>query len=73
MSLKKEIQDAINKASAENGSNTPDFILAEYLWACLRAFDEAVLVRDRWYGLEHSRKPPETHRRALNDEPPGSP
>lgn len=48
--LKKDIQDAINRASAENGSDTPDFILAEYLTDCLSAYDRALVAREKWYG-----------------------
>lgn len=48
--LRCEIQQAINRVSAENGSNTPDFILADYLASCLAAFDRAVTQRERWYG-----------------------
>jgi len=66
--LRKAIETAINCASAENGSNTPDFILAEYLVDALAAFDKAVKRREQWYGL--SSKPgrtlvspePESHR-----------
>lgn len=50
MSLRYEIERAINGVSAENGSNTPDFILAEFLTSTLAAFDEAVRARDEWYG-----------------------
>jgi hypothetical protein len=50
MSLREEIANAINRNSAENGSNTPDFILARYLVDCLRAFDAAVSDREKWYG-----------------------
>lgn len=49
-SLLKDIKMAINSRSAENGSDTPDFILAEYLMACLEAFDRHVIKRDMWYG-----------------------
>lgn len=48
--LRDEIKTAINCHSAENGSNTPDFILAQYLLDCLAAFDKAVIARERWYG-----------------------
>ena len=48
--LRKEIEQAINKHSLENGSDTPDFILAEYLTDCLRMFDKAVNKREEWYG-----------------------
>lgn len=48
--LRKEIEQAINSNSLENESNTPDFILAEYLSDCLRMFDKAVNRREEWYG-----------------------
>ena len=50
MSLHHEIAQAINSVSAENGSDTPDFILADFLAGCLAAFDEAVVAREEWYG-----------------------
>lgn len=50
MSLESEISEAINRASAENGSDTPDFILAQYLIACLLAFNQAVSAREWWHG-----------------------
>lgn len=48
--LRKAIEAVINSASAENASDTPDFILAEYLIGCLDAFDQAVRQREKWYG-----------------------
>ena len=50
MSLRSDIEKAINRASAENGSDTPDFILAEFLTDSLAAFDKAVATREAWYG-----------------------
>ena len=50
--LRKEIETSINRVSAENGSNTPDFILAEFLTDCLAAFDKASRAREKWYGKE---------------------
>jgi hypothetical protein len=47
--LEDEIRAALNRFSAENGSNTPDFVLAAYLLACLGAFDDAVKKRAEWY------------------------
>ena len=47
ITLKQEIQAAINRASRENKSDTADFILAEYLMDCLIAFEMAVDRRDR--------------------------
>lgn len=48
MDFRKELEILINKYSMENGSNTPDFILADYLTACLSAFDKALKERERW-------------------------
>jgi len=47
--LREEIRAAINRASAENASGTPDFILADYLLACLDTFDYAVNAREKWF------------------------
>lgn len=48
--FRKELETLINKHSLENGSDTPDFILANYLTKCLEAFDTALVARERWYG-----------------------
>ena len=49
-SLRHEIEKAINRYSRENASDTPDFLLAEYLTDCLAAFEKATRERERWYG-----------------------
>lgn len=54
MPLKDKIREQINISCAENGSDTPDYILAEYLIDCLAAFDKAVLARTKHYGKEVS-------------------
>lgn len=48
--LTDDIATALNRHCAENGSNTPDWILAEYLVGCLERFDMASRRRERWYG-----------------------
>jgi hypothetical protein len=45
----RELQKLINKCSMENGSDTPDFILAEYLNGCLQSFNDAICARNDWY------------------------
>jgi hypothetical protein len=45
-----ELQSLINRYSMENGSHTPDYILAEYMCNCLLAFDQAVKSREHWHG-----------------------
>jgi len=47
----KELETLINRYSKENGSNTPDFILAEYLNDCIIHFNKAVMRRSEWYGF----------------------
>lgn len=44
--FKQELETLINRFSLENGSDTPDFILASYLWDCLNAFNHAVSWRE---------------------------
>lgn len=46
----RELEALINRYSLENGSNTPDFLLATYLSRCLDAFNEIVTKRESWYG-----------------------
>lgn len=62
--LAHAIADALNRHSAENRSNTPDFILADVLAACLLAFDAGVNARAKWYGrydsIGRGRPTPET-------------
>ena len=50
--FKRELVSVINKCSRENHSNTPDFILAEYLMGCLEAFEFTVNARAEWYKKE---------------------
>ena len=47
--FRTELEKLINRYSKENGSNTPDFILAEYLILSLEAFDRATTARSKWY------------------------
>lgn len=44
------VQTAINCCSMEGASNTPDFILSEFLASCLRAYDVALQRRNKWTG-----------------------
>ena len=47
--FKKQLANLLNEYSMENESNTPDFILAQYLVRCLNAFECAVNARERFY------------------------
>ena len=37
----------------ENGSNTPDFLLADFLIECFYAFEKTSRAREDWYGYPH--------------------
>lgn len=50
--VERSLTEAVNRVSAENGSNTADFILGRFLAGVLAALDEAVKRRDAWYGVE---------------------
>ena len=47
-----QIKDVINRHSKESDSNTPDFILAQYLLGCLATFNTAIQQRETWYGRD---------------------
>lgn len=53
--LRERIRQALNCVSAENGSDTPDFVLAEYLEDCLAAFDRATVNRNNYYNRVDNR------------------
>lgn len=50
--LVEELRALLNRHSAENESDTPDFILAEFLLGCLNAYDTAIRRRSDWYGRD---------------------
>lgn len=52
MSLENKISNLLNMYNQESLSNTPDFILAEYLISCLNAFNYATKERDKWYNIK---------------------
>ena len=50
--LKHALASALNRFSAENPSNTPDWILAQYLLGCLAAWNQGVQQRETWHGRD---------------------
>ena len=48
--FRKRLESLINEFSLENESDTPDFLLSEYLVRCLSVFDEMLNKRETWYG-----------------------
>jgi len=56
MSLYDDIKDAINRHSAENASNTPDYVLATFACEVLDALNKAVRLRD-WHSGPAPKEP----------------
>jgi hypothetical protein len=46
----QDLTALLNRYSMENDSNTPDFILAEYLLKCLETWNATVTHREQWCG-----------------------
>jgi len=57
--LTKELEQLLDRHSAENDSDTPDFILARYLMDCLTAWNNATQMREEWYGRGPRKASPE--------------
>jgi hypothetical protein len=65
--FKDQLASLLNRHSAENASNTPDFILADYLCRCLDVWNASVQEREEWWGRHVSA--PSTAP-TLDDPPP---
>lgn len=50
--FEKELDHLLNCHNMELASNTPDFILAQYLKGCLDVFNTAIQQREGWYGRD---------------------
>ena len=57
--FKEDLKNLINFHSMENGSDTPDWILAEYLLGCIRVFESAMIDRETYYGRNAGSVKPE--------------
>lgn len=47
-----ELRVILNRNSRENASNTPDFILAQFMESCLLAGEQMIQQRETWYGRD---------------------
>ena len=50
--FERELETLLNRHCQENASNTPDFILAQFLLGCLAAWNTGVQQRETWYGRD---------------------
>ncbi len=48
----QRLESLLNRHSQENASNTPDFILAQFLLGCLAQWNRNVQQRETWYGRD---------------------
>lgn len=73
----QELVSLINRHSIENRSNTPDWILGEYLIGCMKAFELTMHLREEYYGrpspLTGRRPPKEVNAVAAPEEQPFDP
>jgi hypothetical protein len=46
----KELTRSINKHNIDNELNTPDFILAEYVFSCLTVLQNQIRAKENWFG-----------------------
>ena len=53
--FRSELRDLLNRHSLENGSDTPDWVLRNFLWDSLQAFDEAVRQRTEFYNGDNTK------------------
>lgn len=49
--FRTDLINSINKNSLENESNTPDFIIAEYLVNCLKNYNETYKMKIEWHSV----------------------
>ena len=51
--LRGELTQLLNRYCCENVSDTPDFILCQFIFDSLKAFNAATRERDTFHGIEH--------------------
>lgn len=72
--LIEDIRAAINRHSRESRSNTPDYVLAEYLMLALESFECGVRLRSRYRGEDTAKmreSPTAATATPMRDEHPG--
>lgn len=52
--LIREVATVLNKYSQENRSNTPDFMLSEFMLGCLNVYENTIVARNAWYSRTSS-------------------
>ena len=65
--FKKKLADLINEYSLEGDSDTPDWILADYLCSCLIGYNTATRMRNKFCEKEAVSAKMETLQRITKD------
>lgn len=47
--FEEKLTELINTYYTQNDSKTPDFILADFIMNSINAFNNSVILRDKWY------------------------
>lgn len=56
----RDIAAVCNRYSIENNSDTPDFMLAEFMTGCLNVYENTLRARTEWMQPSHAtQQPPE--------------
>jgi len=53
--LKKDLTSLLNNHSLESRSDTPDYMLADFMLGCLNVYENTIERRERWFGRKLSR------------------
>lgn len=48
--FEKELEELLNKYSKDNDTETPDWLLVEYLSGCLETYKTTIKAREQWFG-----------------------
>ena len=65
-----DLAEVMNRHGLDSNTNTPDYILADYLFGCLAAFSCSTKCRDIWFGGTDRQEQKETLRGELGNGGP---
>lgn len=51
--IKNAFKETVNRNGMDTWCNTPDFIIAEYLYDCLESYSKLQKEKDRWEGKSY--------------------
>ena len=54
--FRSDLCSLLSRFDREDVSDTPDWILRDYMWNCLRAFETATYAREKFYGNRYDPK-----------------